>query len=218
MIYTTQQGCLIRDVYLDLCCNECKIWVMKDKVICLSDVMSVKAIITAVIYSLSEAPAVVQKTLLVWVTGTYLPSVSFSLTKKNRNFRFITPHWKMFGWILNSFPKPLRAWNLLNLERTMSVWSSNKNNYIFFLWHQQQRLFSLPKERDSLAAHTFQTTDRGKAVFNKPLVVEGNKCKQSSISCTHSSDETIAAKTFMQRCNLTLSTFPVTWTTTLMPY
>lgn len=38
---------------------------MKDKVICLSDVMSVKSILTAVIYSLSEAPAVVQKNELI---------------------------------------------------------------------------------------------------------------------------------------------------------
>lgn len=36
--------------------------------------------------------------------------------------------------------------------------------------------------------------------------MRGNKCKQSSVSCTRSPDETTAAKTFMQRCNLTLST------------
>ena len=60
--------------------------------------------------------------------------------------------------------------------------SESKNNCIFL---------SFLKECNSLAAHIFQTTDRDKTVFNKPLVFEGTKCKQSSISCTRSSDEAI---------------------------
>lgn len=59
-MYTTQQRRLIRDVYLDLCCKECKICVMKDKFICLSDFMTVRAIITAVIHTLSGAIVDVQ--------------------------------------------------------------------------------------------------------------------------------------------------------------
>lgn len=75
-----QQRCLIKDVYLDLCYEEYKIWVMKDKVICLSNVMSVKEIITAVIYSLSEATVVVQNMQHCFrVSVTYLQDVSSSL-------------------------------------------------------------------------------------------------------------------------------------------
>lgn len=93
---------------------------MKDKVICLSNVMSVEAIITAVIYSLSEAPAVVQKNTLLFSMS--MQDVSFSITKKNIiNFRLITLHCKMFGWILNILPKPIRTLKLLNLQRNMSV-------------------------------------------------------------------------------------------------
>lgn len=54
-IHRSRCGCLIVDIYLDLCCRECKIQVMKDKVICLSHFISVRAIITAVIYTLPEA-------------------------------------------------------------------------------------------------------------------------------------------------------------------
>lgn len=62
-MYNTHESCLIVDVYLDLCYKGCKIRVMKDTVICLSDVLSVKSIITAVIHSLSEDVAVKETAL-----------------------------------------------------------------------------------------------------------------------------------------------------------
>lgn len=73
---------------------------MKDKVICLSGVMSVKAIITAVICSLSEEK---KKKKLRWMDNTCLQNVSFSFIF----FRLIIRRCEMFGWILNSFPKPI---------------------------------------------------------------------------------------------------------------
>lgn len=131
----------------------CKILVMKDKVICLSDVMSVKLIITTVIYSLQKSSSSYAKE----------NTVSFSLTN-NSNVRLITRQCKM-----NVFPKIyIRTWNFYT-ERTMPVLSSSKNNFIFLFWLIQQRQFWLPKECDSLAAHIFQTKDGEKAAFNKPL-------------------------------------------------
>lgn len=173
---------LIGDVDRDPPSEDCKIWVRRDKVICLSCVVSVKSIITAVICSLARAGAALQKK----------KSVNFSLTaKKQKNIPLEenASVWNFWCHYLKNLLLDLLLFSSpLVVDTNKVVWikaapfsfhgSSNLNfhteRFINYTYFKQRPFF----------------------FFNKPSVVEASGCRRSSVSCTRSSDETTAADVY----------------------